>query len=90
MENRTLIFQTFSTKNKLFMLPPFSEANADNQQKPEANNSISKPLEFSSRIFSLDVLRGIAVLAALFVSIWMFGGFSTNKQNSLLFESKGV
>jgi len=71
------------------MLPPFSEDNADDQQKPEAENSSSKQLDFSPRIFSLDVLRGIAVLAALFVSIWLFGGFSTNKQNGLLLESKG-
>jgi uncharacterized protein len=34
----------------------------------------------SSRIFSLDVLRGIALLGILVISIWEFGGFSTNKQ----------
>ncbi|MBC7948872.1 MAG: DUF418 domain-containing protein [Chitinophagaceae bacterium] len=33
-----------------------------------------------SRIFSLDVLRGIALLGILIVSIWEFGGFTTNKQ----------
>lgn len=34
----------------------------------------------SSRIFSLDVLRGIALLGILIVSIWEFGGFSNNQQ----------
>jgi uncharacterized protein len=34
----------------------------------------------SSRIFSIDVLRGIAVLGILVISIWEFGGFSANKQ----------
>jgi uncharacterized protein len=43
----------------------------------------------SLRIESLDVLRGIAVLGALLVSIWVFGGFSTQQQNHLLLQSKG-
>jgi uncharacterized protein len=34
----------------------------------------------SSRVFSLDVLRGIALLGILVISIWEFGGFSVNKQ----------
>ncbi|MEI9808865.1 MAG: hypothetical protein WDO16_13930 [Bacteroidota bacterium] len=53
----------------------------------------------SSRIFSLDVLRGIALLGILIISIWEFGGFSANKQTffrtgthggnyNLLFEGK--
>src|SRR5882757_7075459 len=33
-----------------------------------------------SRIFSLDVLRGIALLGILVISIWEFGGFTINKQ----------
>ncbi len=33
-----------------------------------------------SRIFSLDVLRGIALLGILLVSIWEFGGFIANQQ----------
>jgi uncharacterized membrane protein YeiB len=28
-----------------------------------------------NRIFSLDVLRGIALLGILLISIWEFGGF---------------
>ena len=37
--------------------------------------------EESSRIFTLDVLRGIALLGILFISIWEFGGFSSAQQN---------
>ncbi|MEP6700427.1 MAG: DUF418 domain-containing protein [Bacteroidota bacterium] len=33
-----------------------------------------------SRIFSLDVLRGIALLGILVVSIWQFAGFTSNQQ----------
>lgn len=47
------------------------------------------PFHESSRIESLDVLRGVAVLGALFVSIWIFGGFSSQQQNQLLVISKG-
>ena len=43
----------------------------------------------SSRIFSLDVLRGIALLGILLVSIWEFGGFSTNQQAGLHLAEKG-
>lgn len=32
-------------------------------------------------IFSLNVLRGIAVLGILVISIWEFGGFTNNEQN---------
>ncbi len=49
----------------------------------------SKPVSLPSRILSLDVLRGIAVLAALIVSIWVFGGFSDQQQKQLLLQSKG-
>jgi uncharacterized protein len=48
----------------------------------------SKPF-LPARIISLDVLRGIAVLAGLIVSIWIFGGFSDNQQKQLLLQSKG-
>lgn len=41
------------------------------------------------RILSLDVLRGLAVLGALAVSIWVFGGFSLNKQIQLLTHPSG-
>jgi uncharacterized protein len=50
----------------------------------------SKPVSLSDRIFSLDVLRGIAILGALMVSIWVFGGFSDQQKNQLLVQSKGT
>lgn len=34
----------------------------------------------SSRIFSLDVLRGLALLGMLIISIWEFGGFTNNQK----------
>jgi uncharacterized protein len=34
----------------------------------------------SSRIFSIDVLRGIAILGILVISVWEFGGFTGNQQ----------
>ena len=55
----------------------------------EQQQSISNSAAPSMRIQSLDVLRGIAVLAALIVSIWVFGGFSDEQQKQLLLQSKG-
>lgn len=40
-------------------------------------------ISISQRLFSLDVLRGIALLGILVISIWEFGGFSTNEQTRL-------
>jgi uncharacterized protein len=48
-----------------------------------------KPSSLSFRLPSLDILRGIAVLGALFVTVWTFGGFSTQQQNQLLLHGKG-
>lgn len=42
-----------------------------------------------SRLLSLDVLRGITLLGALFVSAWTFGGFSANQQNGLWLRAAG-
>ncbi|MGE5520996.1 MAG: DUF418 domain-containing protein [Candidatus Dadabacteria bacterium] len=53
------------------------------------STSSTQPASLSERIVSLDVLRGIAVLAALFVSVWIFGGFTDNQKNLLLLQSKG-
>lgn len=61
----------------------------DTGPQPVSNLISSKQLLFSPRIQSLDVLRGIAVLFALFISVWAFGGFSQNDQNGLLISSKG-
>jgi uncharacterized protein len=69
------------------MIPPISEVPPANQQQSISELS-SHP--FSPRIPSLDVLRGIAILGALFVSIWIFGGFSSNQQTGLLLKSKGL
>ncbi|HVF80933.1 MAG TPA: hypothetical protein VM884_03325, partial [Flavisolibacter sp.] len=55
----------------------------------DADEPPFNPTAFTPRIQSLDVLRGIAVLFALFISIWAFGGFSRNDQNGLLLASKG-
>lgn len=68
------------------MIPPISEVPAQSQP---STSSGSLPAQ-SPRIASLDVLRGIAILGALFVSIWLFGGFSTNQQTGLLLRSKGL
>ena len=64
------------------MIPPVSEV---------PSHSISEPTySLSPRIQSLDVIRGIGILGALFVSIWIFGGFTDNQQNDLLLKSKGT
>jgi len=39
-----------------------------------------QPPADSSRLFSLDVLRGFALFGILIISIWEFGGFTTNEQ----------
>ena len=49
----------------------------------------STPVAVSNRIQSLDILRGIAVLLALLVSVWVFGGFTDQQQKQLLLQSKG-
>ena len=41
------------------------------EQQPAADHFL-KPDSFYNRIQSLDVLRGIAVLGALIVSVWVF------------------
>ncbi len=47
-------------------------------------------LHNNSRILSLDVLRGIALLGILLISIWEFGGFSINEQTRLRLLQKGT
>jgi uncharacterized protein len=42
------------------------------------------------RIFSIDVLRGLAILGILVISIWEFGGFSLNEQTRLRLLHKGL
>jgi uncharacterized protein len=48
------------------------------------------PLSLTNRLPSLDVLRGIAVLLALVVSVWAIGGFTDQQQKQLLVQSKGA
>lgn len=50
---------------------------------------VSKTASIAHRILFLDVLRGIAVLAGLLVSIWVYGGFSKNMQFNLLLHPSG-
>ena len=50
------------------------------------------PVSYDSnaqRIFSVDVLRGVALLGILIISIWEFGGFSMNEQTGLQLSGKG-
>ena len=64
-------------------MPNQSSASEQDMPASFAQDHDSNP----SRIFSLDVLRGIALLGILLISIWEFGGFSVNEQNGLrLFE----
>ena len=69
------------------MIPTISEV--PTQSSISGSSTAQSPL-LSPRIVSLDVLRGIAILGALFVSIWIFGGFSNNQQTGLLLRSKGL
>ena len=69
------------------MLPELSPDNQDSTI-PLANTPQTPDLPLP-RYQVLDTLRGLALLGALFVSIWAFGGFSTTQQNELLLQSKG-
>jgi uncharacterized protein len=66
----------------------FHDQNPQQDLPSAGETSIAQPLT-ASRIPSLDILRGIAVLFGLFMSIWIFGGFSRNAQTGLLVSSKG-
>lgn len=43
----------------------------------------------ASRIFSLDVLRGVALMGILLISVWEFGGLSINQQTGIRTLEKG-
>ncbi len=72
-------------------IPTFNQATRRKTSKPTTMTSIPSGTapqqaaaaitDNSSRIFSLDVLRGISVLGILIISIWEFGGFTVNQQN---------
>ncbi len=63
------------------MIPPVSEV--------PSHDVSQHSFSTSPRIPSLDVIRGIGVLGALFISIWIFGGLTNNQQTGLLLKSKG-
>ena len=71
------------------MIPPVSEPPGNGSSQKNFDDLAATPTLLSPRIPSLDILRGIAVLGALFISIWIFGSFSANQQNGLLIKSKG-
>lgn len=78
-----------SFQNLLLMAPTSSTAPFGSSQQASAETSSTPVFNRYPRMLSLDVLRGIALLGALFISIWVFGGFSANQQNGLLLQSKG-
>jgi uncharacterized protein len=57
----------------------------DSRKDPSSANSLLT----QNRIQAIDVLRGIAVLGGYFTAVWLFGGFTQNKQNGLLNGGKG-
>ena len=69
------------------MLPSSSEEHQANSLI--ASKAVTESISHTPRIYSLDVIRGLGVLGALIVSIWVFGGFSENQQTGLLIQSKG-
>ncbi len=71
-------------KNYLSEPPSGDNIAVSNNIKETGDLSLLGP-----RIYSLDVLRGIAVLGALLVSIWAFGGFSRNIQTNILLHPSG-
>ena len=52
--------------------------------------AMPQPVLTNSRIFSIDVLRGIAILGILIISIWDLGGLSGNEQIRLRLLQKGL
>lgn len=65
---------------------------SNSEVPPHTASTFLKPPNYidPQRNPSLDVIRGIGILGALFISIWIFGGFSTNEQTGLLLRSKGL
>ncbi len=65
----------------------FHEATPDQPLNPMV--STEKNVNLLPRIQPLDVLRAVALLGGLLVSIWLFGGFTNNKQLQLLHNPHG-
>ncbi len=65
----------------------FHQATPDQPLNPMV--STEKNVNLLPRIQPLDVLRAVALLGGLLVSIWLFGGFTNNKQLQLLHNPHG-
>ena len=61
---------------------------SENDKELHAPN-LHSPNESQTTVYSLTTLLGIGVLGALVVSVWIFGGFTSNMQTHLLSSSKG-
>jgi uncharacterized protein len=57
-----------------------SAGSSGTNPEPHASGMTMTGNDHSPRIFPIDVLRGIALLGILVISIWEFGGFTANKQ----------
>ena len=62
-------------------------ASPASQGEPTPTNLVRR--RRSAPIQPFNILLGFAILGALFINIWTFGGFSANQQNGLLLQSKG-
>ncbi len=69
------------------LLNELSSATQSSSEGPVSSDSTQG---LSNRITGLDVLRGVAILAALFVTIRGFGGFSDNQQTGLITKAQGA
>src|SRR5258705_13857054 len=61
-------------------MTPNSAGSSGTNPELHATSATAPGRDTASRLFSLDVLRGIALMGILVISIWQFGGFSANKQ----------
>ena len=66
---------------------------SNNPSEPEkdlqVDDSSLSPNTTQANIYSLNTLLGAGVLGALLISIWVFGGFTSNMQTGLLSSPKG-
>ncbi len=69
---------TFSNRPATTTFKPSSMSYSSVSSGSGENTAVSLLRE--PRVFYLDVLRGIAILLMLVVSIWEFGGFTANEQ----------
>lgn len=60
-----------------------------NPNLSDPENGYPGNIRKSENAHALNVLIGIGVLGALFTSIWIFGGFSSNEQTKLLTNPRG-